>query len=1026
MKSIQHSVLQRSTGLVLLLAMLIQPFSVIAEELIDNQNTTEQKTDSTSNQNATEEKKESNTLGTASEQKLDTKQSESTTNSTSAETKPDDSIKAENKTNTESTGQTTNSDSTKETTKETPIDSTVKDETKDESSDSDDTTPPAEETDDIDIDLGDSNNEMDALKDFTAVVRQSTDYTCGPAALATLLTQLGSDTTEQQILDTIMQENIDHGKGVSMLTLKNSATALNQKVYAKTWTAEQVLSYIEVTGDPVLIHDEKPNVGGHFSVIKSYDGTLVEISDTEAGNIKYNVESFKHIYTGHVLIISDNPINNDLNNTDTDISDAELATIWGKYVPVYIMAENSSNQGAKNAAAVFKVCNANALKNTTVSLRNEARRNCYLKLGSDLGSALGNWDEVAFWAEYRLKDNIVNTVHKDTEAKMKAEIYAIYLPLRTAYDALNTDINALKTQYNTLATNTATALQNQINVKIQELNQYTAQKTLLINSLNPKQSTATSLQNELNNQTFTQNGTTFSLGVVNSALSAQRSSYSQLSASASGKLSSLQGQLNQLYTSNSSADSSRTTFSSQMANYKSSYTSYWSSYVSNNSNRNYYANQYNNSRNSVTRAYNLNLYNYYYNAEQKSLNNYNTAVSQYNSAVSNYTYYNNLIISNNTKIASLQSQVNSVNNQLSAVYAEQQRLERLQSFGNAEQQRKRTVLASLQGEINSLNSQLGPVNGKISQLNAEITNLKNTTLSQALINLKTTITNKVNELNAIGAKINDLVNNEWNTESVNEEKWDEEALSLVRKDVSTKVITIVSQTEDKIITSIDGVQKSLDYCSISMDGTTLVTGATGIGLPVAAGATAVGIGCDLTNGVIYAFRGDATGVGLSAFAVIPIVGSLGKTTGMIIKTTAEETASVTKVAREAKSVTKVSISIAEKFSSWINNGVADTVVYIGYKDGRAVYVGVTNDLKTRLTKHISVGKIDRGDQITTTLLTKNQARTIEQNIINANSAIQSDDWANAINSISAERDIYDSAVKWGSDFMKANGIKNIW
>ena len=60
-----------------------------------------------------------------------------------------------------------------------------------------------EEQDDADITLADDRAELDSQKDFTAVIRQSKEYTCGPASLATLMTQLGNDTGEEEVLSHI-------------------------------------------------------------------------------------------------------------------------------------------------------------------------------------------------------------------------------------------------------------------------------------------------------------------------------------------------------------------------------------------------------------------------------------------------------------------------------------------------------------------------------------------------------------------------------------------------------------------------------------------------------------------------------------------------------------------------------------------------------------------------------------------------------------------------------------------------------
>jgi Peptidase C39 family len=112
-----------------------------------------------------------------------------------------------------------------------------------------------EEQDDEDISLSDDEAEMDLQKDFTAIVRQSKEYTCGPASLATLLTQLGNDTSEEKVLSYI--EHLNSEKGVSLADLRQASEKLEQHTYLKKWDTETVLGYIDRTGDPVLIHDEK-------------------------------------------------------------------------------------------------------------------------------------------------------------------------------------------------------------------------------------------------------------------------------------------------------------------------------------------------------------------------------------------------------------------------------------------------------------------------------------------------------------------------------------------------------------------------------------------------------------------------------------------------------------------------------------------------------------------------------------------------------------------------------------------------
>ncbi len=144
----------------------------------------------------------------------------------------------------------------------------------------------------------------EGLKDFSGIVRQSTPYTCGAAALATLLSQSGIPTTEGDIL---VHAPADKERGVSLYALKQASIARGQHTYLKKWTLAQLKQYIADTQQPVLVHDIKPGVGGHYGVVRKFtnkDGKeTVTFSDTEAGNIEYSVEDFAKIYTGNVLVI---------------------------------------------------------------------------------------------------------------------------------------------------------------------------------------------------------------------------------------------------------------------------------------------------------------------------------------------------------------------------------------------------------------------------------------------------------------------------------------------------------------------------------------------------------------------------------------------------------------------------------------------------------------------------------------------------------------------------------------------------
>ncbi len=279
------------------------------------------------------------------------------------------------------------------------------------------------------------------------IVRQSTDHTCGQAALATLFSQIGEPKTEKQITDLT---GFNEEKGVNMLALKKAAQNFNKEVSLKKWTYEQLKSYLEESRNPVLIHDLKKGVGEHFSVIRKIENGFVFLSDTEAGNIKYSVEDFKKVYTGNTLIIkTEDDITSDLlNDTTTDISDEIAATIWGKYVPVYEVIKNAGKRQledgiwvedtrGKEAVKQFEACLLEATKkyNFQKERRNqyiEDRKSCYETLKSNK-AFLKYITEPSFIKQIEDYRKEHAEEHADTDHEIKLELEN-YKNLDSVYD----------------------------------------------------------------------------------------------------------------------------------------------------------------------------------------------------------------------------------------------------------------------------------------------------------------------------------------------------------------------------------------------------------------------------------------------------------------------------------------------------------------------------------------------------------------------------------------------------------------
>ncbi|PJK12814.1 hypothetical protein CO614_03485 [Lysobacteraceae bacterium NML120232] len=106
---------------------------------------------------------------------------------------------------------------------------------------------------------------------------------------------------------------------------------------------------------------------------------------------------------------------------------------------------------------------------------------------------------------------------------------------------------------------------------------------------------------------------------------------------------------------------------------------------------------------------------------------------------------------------------------------------------------------------------------------------------------------------------------------------------------------------------------------------------------------------------------------------------------------------------------------SQSFDSWVKGKKSDTHVYIGCRDGKAVYVGIAKDIPKRQKQHDGKNRNFKLIALTDSAMNRGFARSIEQSIINSNPKFE-----NSINSISPKRALYKDAVAWGDDWMKEN------
>lgn len=105
-----------------------------------------------------------------------------------------------------------------------------------------------------------------------------------------------------------------------------------------------------------------------------------------------------------------------------------------------------------------------------------------------------------------------------------------------------------------------------------------------------------------------------------------------------------------------------------------------------------------------------------------------------------------------------------------------------------------------------------------------------------------------------------------------------------------------------------------------------------------------------------------------------------------------------------------------RLPSALAKGPKNVHVYRGVDEaGNPAYVGVSNNLSRRAAQHGD--RFSRLDPVTTTPVTRGEARAIEQALILRNPSYQ-----NQINAISPNRPFYDEAVAYGEAWLRNAGL----
>ena len=123
---------------------------------------------------------------------------------------------------------------------------------------------------------------------YTNVIEQSNEYTCGAAAVATLLTYFyGIPVTEQDVLSLVYSsmrtrgEKPEQGRGLTAYDLKEALEAEGVETKGFLVKPAALQDYFTRGGLPVIIHLTKPEK--HFEVAVGMIGDQIVIADPSWG-----------------------------------------------------------------------------------------------------------------------------------------------------------------------------------------------------------------------------------------------------------------------------------------------------------------------------------------------------------------------------------------------------------------------------------------------------------------------------------------------------------------------------------------------------------------------------------------------------------------------------------------------------------------------------------------------------------------------------------------------------------------------
>ncbi|MGF6272316.1 putative double-glycine peptidase [Massilia sp. UYP11] len=152
--------------------------------------------------------------------------------------------------------------------------------------------------------VGRVNVPVTSLKDikFQRTTRQQYDYSCGAAAVSTLLSHhYGTPTPEQDVFQEMYEKGDKtriHKEGFSLLDMQRFLAARGFRADGFKLPIEKLIT--EKLPAIVLITDRGFN---HFVVVKGYEDGRILIGDPSTGNRVVSMERFQEIWRNKILFV---------------------------------------------------------------------------------------------------------------------------------------------------------------------------------------------------------------------------------------------------------------------------------------------------------------------------------------------------------------------------------------------------------------------------------------------------------------------------------------------------------------------------------------------------------------------------------------------------------------------------------------------------------------------------------------------------------------------------------------------------